>query len=34
MKCVVCHGGDIKQKEVTEEIKTDGNIVLLPITRL
>jgi len=31
MKCVICKSPDIKEKEVQEEIKKDGDIVLVPL---
>ena len=31
MRCVICHGDDIKKTEVSEEINFNGDIILLPI---
>ncbi len=31
MKCVICKSPDIKEKDVQEEIKKDGDIVLVPL---
>ena len=31
MKCVICHGEDIKTKEVKEELHYNNNIVYVPI---
>jgi len=31
MKCVVCHGEDIRTKEVNEELRYDNNIVYVPV---
>jgi YgiT-type zinc finger domain-containing protein len=31
MKCVICKSPDIQRKEVQEEIKTGGDIVLIPL---
>lgn len=31
MKCVICNGGDIKEKEVEEEIRVGNDIVLVPL---
>jgi len=30
MKCVICSGDDIKEKEVEEEIRVGNDIVLVP----
>jgi YgiT-type zinc finger domain-containing protein len=34
MKCVICHGEDIRKTEVDEEIRYNGNIILFPIKTL
>jgi YgiT-type zinc finger domain-containing protein len=31
MRCVICHGEDIKTKEVKEELHYDKNIVYVPV---
>lgn len=31
MKCVICHGEDIKIKEVKEELYYNNNIVYVPV---
>lgn len=31
MKCVICKSPDIQRKEVQEEIKSGGDIVLIPL---
>jgi len=31
MKCVICHGQDIRYKEVKEEISFGNNIVFIPV---
>ena len=31
MKCVICHGEDIQTKELSEEIKSGNNIIVVPI---
>jgi len=31
MKCVICRGEDIKEKEVEEEIRVGNDIVLVPV---
>ena len=31
MRCVICHGEDIKTKEVKEELYYDNNIVYVPV---
>ena len=30
MKCVICSGDDIKEKEIEEEIRVENDIVLVP----
>jgi YgiT-type zinc finger domain-containing protein len=30
MRCVICNGGDIEEKEVEEEIRVGNDIVLVP----
>ena len=34
MRCVICHGEDIKIKEVKEELHYNNNIVYVPIKAL
>lgn len=34
MKCVVCHGDDIQEQHVDEELREGKDIVLAPITCL
>ena len=31
MKCIICHGDDIENADVKEEIKIDADIVCIPI---
>ena len=31
MKCVICKGSDIQMKTIEEEIKSDNDIVLIPL---
>ncbi len=31
MKCVICSGEDVKEKEVEEEIRVGNDIVLVPV---
>lgn len=34
MKCVICRGEDIQEKEVEEEIRKGQDIILLPVRAL
>ncbi len=34
MKCVVCNSEDIQKKELDEEIRQGGNVILVPIETL
>ena len=34
MKCVVCHGEDIREQRVEEEMRSGKDIILAPITCL
>ena len=34
MRCIICHGDDIKKTEVSEEIRFNENIILFPIIAL
>lgn len=31
MKCVICKGEDIKEKEVEEEIRAGNDVILVPV---
>ena len=31
MKCVVCHGDDVRQKTVKEEVPVGSDIVMVPV---
>lgn len=31
MNCVICHGNEIKTKEVKEEFKIDNDIIYVPV---
>ena len=31
MKCLICHGEDIQESEVKEELKVENNIIYVPI---
>jgi YgiT-type zinc finger domain-containing protein len=34
MKCVICNGEDIREQNVDEELRSDKDIVLAPVTCL
>jgi YgiT-type zinc finger domain-containing protein len=32
MKCVICHGDDIRRKDVHEEVQVGSDVVHVPVT--